>query len=403
MVGRTIIYIEKEAVDMKIFDVIKYEGDNNVLVWKFPGEDFTTLSQLIVHESQEAIFFKDGKALDLFGAGRYTLHSQNIPLIRKIVNLPFNGESPFHCEVYFVNKVVSMDVKWGTEKPISIQDPKYKIILPISVQGQFAVQVLDSRQFVLSLVGTIAKFDQNTLMSYFRGILMMNIKDYIVRQFTDRNLSFLEIQGNLKTISDGIETTVVKEFQKYGLKLINFNVMDISPSENDNSYKKLKQALEKKAEMEVLGYNYQQERTYNILDTAAANEGTSSEIMGAGMGLGMGVNLGSTIGNFMGGLSSVSEPSVDSSQKEKEEGEKVVCPKCHNVLPENAKFCIICGTKIEKCDLVRCIHCGEMVPKGKFCMSCGKPLVRICPNCGEIQKDSAKFCMSCGSKLDDEV
>ena len=118
---------------MKVFDVVKYEGENNVLVWKFPGEDFNTLSQLVVHETQEAVFFKDGQALDLFKAGRYTLHSQNIPLIRRLVNLPFNGESPFHCEVFFVNKVVSMDIKWGTINPISIQDPIYKIILPISV------------------------------------------------------------------------------------------------------------------------------------------------------------------------------------------------------------------------------------------------------------------------------
>ena len=85
---------------MAIFDVIKYEGNNDVLVWKFPGEDFTTLSQLIVHESQEAAFVKDGQILDIFKAGRHTLHSQNIPLLRKLVNLPFGGVSPFHCEVY---------------------------------------------------------------------------------------------------------------------------------------------------------------------------------------------------------------------------------------------------------------------------------------------------------------
>ena len=156
---------------MKVFDVIKYEGGNDILVWKFPGEDFNTLSQLIVHESQEALFFKDGKALDLFRAGRYTLHSQNIPLIRRVVNLPFNGESPFHCEVYFINKVVSMDVKWGTTE-MPIQDPIYKIIVPINVYGQFAVQVVDSKKFILEMVGTIKQFDHNTLLTYFRGIFV---------------------------------------------------------------------------------------------------------------------------------------------------------------------------------------------------------------------------------------
>ena len=100
---------------MAIFEVIKYEGDNSTFVWKHPAEDFNTKSQLIVHETQEALLFKNGVALDLFTAGRHTLDTQNIPLLRKFVNLPFGGVSPFHCEVYFINKVVSMDVLWGNK------------------------------------------------------------------------------------------------------------------------------------------------------------------------------------------------------------------------------------------------------------------------------------------------
>ena len=190
---------------MKVFDVIKYEGTNDVFVWKFPGEDFNTLSQLIVHESQEAVFFKDGKALDLFGAGRYTLHTQNIPLIRRMINLPFNGESPFHCEVYFINRAVSLDVNWGTESAIPIQDPLYKIILPVRANGQFGVRVSDSRKLLINLVGTISQFDQSTLKKYFKGILLTNIKDFIAAQFVKNQVSFLEIHSHLKTISEGIE------------------------------------------------------------------------------------------------------------------------------------------------------------------------------------------------------
>lgn len=157
---------------MKIFDIIKYDGPNDTFVWKFPGEDFNTLSQLIVAESQEALFFKDGKALDLFGPGKYTLHTQNIPFIRRLVNLPFNGESPFHCEVYFINKVVSMDVKWGTTSPIPIQDAIYKIILPICANGQFAVRVTDSKKLLVKLVGTISVFDQLTLKNISKAFYL---------------------------------------------------------------------------------------------------------------------------------------------------------------------------------------------------------------------------------------
>ena len=387
---------------MKVFDVIKYEGGNNVLVWKFPGEDFNTLSQLIVHESQEALFFKDGKALDLFRAGRYTLHSQNIPLIRRVVNLPFNGESPFHCEVYFINKVVSMDVKWGTMSPMPIQDPIYKVILPISAYGQFAVQVVDSKKFILGMVGTVRQFDQGTLLSYFRGILLTNIKDYIVGQFAEKKISFLEIQGNLKNISTGIEKCVANEFEKYGLRLINFNVISIEPSQDDSSYLRLKRTLAKKAEMEILGYNYQQERTYEILGTAAANEGNSGNIMGVGMGLGMGANIGNTIGDLMENTTSNVQNNI--RRAEQAEEEMIKCPSCKNDIPADAKFCIHCGAKIEKkmeSDKIVCPHCGEKVPKGKFCMSCGKEIEKVCPKCGEKVAENAKFCVNCGTKIEE--
>lgn len=397
---------------MKIFDVIKYEGENDVFVWKFPGEDFNTLSQLIVHETQEAVFFKNGQALDLFHAGRYTLHSQNIPLIRKFVNLPFNGESPFHCEVFFINKVVSMDVKWRTKSAIPIQDPIYKIILPIQANGQFAVQVEDSKKFLLEMVGQVQQFDQQILMDYFRGILMTNIKDYIVKEFNAKRISFLEIQGKLKEISDGIGGLLAQEFTKYGLCLVNFNVMDVAPLENDSSYLSLKKALEKRAEMQVLGYSYQQERAYNILDTAAANEGTTSEFIGAGLGMSMGMNIGNTVGNFMGeATSSVqkkSEHTIESNASDKmeknngtdEQVEKELCQNCKSILPENAKFCPVCGAEqIEDTDELICPYCGERVPRGKFCIVCGKNIQNLCPKCGATISSEMKFCMSCGEKL----
>lgn len=384
-----------------MFEVIKCECNNKTLVWKFPGEDFNTLSQLIVHESQEAIFFKDGKALDHFKAGRYTLHSQNIPIIRKLVNLPFNGQSPFHCEVYFVNKTVSMDINWSTPNAMPIQDPIYKIIVPINVRGQFAVQVIDSKQFLVQLVGTLNKFEQQTLIEYFRGVLMTNIKDYIVKQFVEKGISFLEIQGNLKIISDGIAQYLASEFATYGLRLVNFNIYDIEPVESDASYQKLKQALAKKAEMQVLGYNYQQERAYDFLEIAAANEGTSAEFMGAGLGLGMGMNMGNAVGGFVNNtVTNNITPSQSSIEKTQNEEKKRVCAVCNQELPENAQFCLSCGAKVKQNDnTVICPQCGEEVPKGKFCMACGQSMEFKCPDCGGKLEKEAKFCMNCGRKI----
>jgi len=385
---------------MKIFDVIKYEGPNDVFAWKFPGEDFNTLSQLIVHESQEAIFFKDGQALDVFGPGRVTLHTQNIPLIRRIVNLPFNGESPFHCEVYFINKTVSMDVMWGTTSPMSIQDAIYKIILPVRANGQFGVRVVDGKKLLVNLVGTIPEFNQKNLKDAFRGILLTNIKDYVAKQFVQKQISFLEIQSHLKEISYGIQSDLASEFEKYGIELVNFNVNDISAPEDDPSYQQLKKALAKKAEMTVMGYDYQQERTFNILDRAASNEGGAAGIMNAGMGLGMGINIGGVVGGAMGNAAAnivntdVKSPSVKKTIK---------CSKCGEEIPEGAKFCLSCGQKVEdpKDDsMVKCPKCGASVPKGKFCLECGFKFNTNCSKCGAELIPGAKFCLECGTKVE---
>lgn len=390
---------------MKVFDVIKYEGPNDVFVWKFPGEDFNTLSQLIVHESQEAVFFKDGQALDLFGAGRYTLHTQNIPLIRRAVNIPFNGESPFHCEVYFINKVVSMDVLWGTNSPIPIQDASYGVIIPVRANGQFAVRVVDSKKLLLKLVGTIEEFNQSTLKKYFKGILLTNIKDYIATQFAQNKVSFLEIHSHLKEIAKGIRNDLADEFIQYGIELVNFSINEITPPEDDPSYLRLKNALDKKAEMSVMGYDYQQERAFNVLDRAAENEGSSADIMGAGMGLGMGINIGNVLGGTMGGAMTNVQPNMQSivSEQDNPVSKRIKCTVCGATIPDNSKFCLECGTKVElsKTEGMKvCPKCGACVPEGKFCLECGAKIENVCSKCGAELVDGAKFCLECGNKIE---
>ena len=166
---------------LAITEVIKYEGDNSTFVWKHPKEDFNTSSQLIVHETQEAVFFLNGQALDLFGAGRHTLETQNIPLLRKIANLPTGGETPFHCEVYFINKTEQMAIRWGTDSKVQYMEPTYGFPIAIGASGELSLSVEDSRKLLVKLVGTEAVLGQAKLIQFFRAFLMTRVKTYIAQ------------------------------------------------------------------------------------------------------------------------------------------------------------------------------------------------------------------------------
>ena len=150
---------------MAIVEVVKYDGSPDVLVWKYPSQELGTWTQLIVNESQEAVLYKGGKIFDIFQSGRHTLSTENIPLLNKIVNLPFGGRSPFTAEVWFVNKLYSLNVKWGTPTPIQVQDPKYGVFVPVRANGQFGIQIKDAEKFLVKLVGTASVFDRQNLVN----------------------------------------------------------------------------------------------------------------------------------------------------------------------------------------------------------------------------------------------
>ena len=154
----------------------KYEGDNSTFIWKHPCEDFNTSSQLIVHESQEAILFLNGQALDLFGPGRHTLETENIPILRRLINFPTGGESAFHCEVYFINKTEQMAIRWGTDSKVQYVEPTYKFPISIGASGEMSLCVDDSRKLLVKLVGTERALDRQQLTAYFRSIFSRSTK-----------------------------------------------------------------------------------------------------------------------------------------------------------------------------------------------------------------------------------
>lgn len=432
---------------MAIVEVIKYNGGSDVFAWKYPSEEIGTWSQLIVNESQEAILYKGGQALDLFTSGRHTLETANIPFLNKIINLPFGGRSPFAAEVWYVNKVHSLDIKWGTPTPIQLQDPKYKIFVPIRSYGQFGIQIEDSRKFLMKLVGTLTVFNKENIIKYFRGLYLTKVKDSISSYMVKKGVCALEINAYLDELSEYSKERITPVLEEYGIKLINFYINDINIPEGDSAVEKLKNALSKRAEMDIVGYSYEQERSFDTLEGAATNPSSGqSGIMGAGIGLGMGVGIGGGLGNQMNkitenintqeikkcakcdsniikgnkfcGNCGYDTEKADESVKTSDE---IPCSSCGYHFTKKTKFCPECGKAYNPCafcgaDLkvgdTKCVTCGKEVPKScskcgilivdsktKFCPECGESLIKKCSSCGNTIEGKPKFCPECGEKL----
>lgn len=432
---------------MAVIDVIKYNGGPDVFAWKYPSEEIGTWTQLIVNESQEVILYKGGQALDLFASGRHTLETANIPLLNNIVNLPFGGRSPFAAEVWYINKIFSLDIKWGTPTPIQLQDPKYKVFVPLRSYGQFGIQIEDSRKFLMKLVGTLPIFDKTNITKYFRGLYLTKVKDAISVYIMKKQVSVLEINAYLDELSEHLKEKMGPVLAEYGIRLINFYVNDISLPEDDSAIIKLKEALAKRAEMNIVGYNYVQERSFDTLEGAATNPSSGQAgLMGAGMGLGMGVGIGGNFGQQLGGIAQAINTSAlkkcpnchadmeankrfcgncgfDSQSTNDLQGNSnyITCSNCGHTFSKNVKFCPECGDTYKPCafcgadlketatqchvcgkeTLKPCAKCGTLIPGGniKFCPECGEPQVKKCPNCGNLIQGDSKFCSECGTKI----
>lgn len=227
--------------------IIKYEGDNETLVWKHPIEDFNFGSQLIVHESQEAIFFRDGQALDLFGAGRYTLQTQQLPLLEKVYKLPTDTEGTFHSEVYFVNLATQMGVKWGTDSKVRLFDPASGLHIEIGASGEFNIRVTDSRKLLLKVVGTTGGLGQDQLLGigngkgFFRSMVMTQVKSYLAQTIKENAINILEIDEHLMALSGALRERINAALDEYGLTMPEFYVSRIVTPDDDPNFRRMKE------------------------------------------------------------------------------------------------------------------------------------------------------------------
>ena len=431
--------------------IIKYEGDNETLVWKHPIEDFNFGSQLIVHESQEAIFFRDGQALDLFGAGRYTLQTQQLPLLEKIYKLPTDTEGTFHSEVYFVNLATQMGVKWGTDSKVRLFDPASGLHIELGASGEFNIRVTDSRKLLLKVVGTTGGLGQEQLLGigngkgFFRSMVMTQVKSYLAQTIRENAINILEIDEHLMALSGALRERINAALDEYGLTMPEFYVSRIVTPDDDPNFRRMKEqyaeqyllvrqesirkaeaeaAADRKAveaqtaaRMKIIGAQGEAEalkiqkqaeaEAYRMQAEAEAAEmrmkgytyqqETSRQVGLEAMknGLGGGTNAAGALGDLAGlGVSLGAMGSVIGMTKD------ALSPMTQDAAQMGAAV----GAAVAGC--WDCQACGRKNITTNFCPDCGgkKPESKTgwdCVQCG-TKNIQSKFCPNCGAKKPEE-
>jgi len=343
---------------MSLLQVIKFDGPAHVLVWKYPKSDITTGSRLIVGPSQEAVFVRGGTICDVLGPGTYILDTENLPILSALISLPFGRRSPFTAEIFFVNKLDILDIKWGTTRHIQLQDPVFHVVIPLRAFGQYGVRVVDAGRFLEHLVSTQRSYTVQDLSDYFRGVMGSRIVEELSSYLLGKEICFLEANAHLSEIADGVRQGLEPSFAEYGIQLVHFCITSINAPEGDESVRKLRQVLSRRHEMDVLQFNYQQDRSFDVLEQAAQSLGGDAGAAGIGVGAALGSVLAGTVQNTV--QTAVQTPG----------------------------FCSGCG--------------AALAPESLFCSKCGKPVstaVAYCPKCGAAFQEGSRFCSRCGQAV----
>lgn len=349
---------------MALFDVIRFNGlaSKDWLIYKYPSDDISYFSQLIVQEGQIAVFVKGGTICDVFGPGSYSLDTDNLPILKNLLKIPFGGKTPFSAEIYFINTTIRFDINWGTSDPIQLIDPKYHVKLRIRAFGQMGVKVLDPVLLMQDLIGgmplmDIVKFDK--VKEYYRGLLVLKVKSSIADSIISKQISVLEISPLLSSLSENVKTELSPEFEKHGFGVQSFYIHSINFPDDD--FQKINSLLEDRAAFEIMGdQRYLTKRAFDVYDKAAGNKsGVAGAFAASGVGLGAALHIGSSLHHTVG------NPMKQAARSH------MLCPSCNADIPASSKFCPECGFNTQE----RICSCGfKLLPGNKFCPECGKKI-----------------------------
>lgn len=336
-------------------------------------------AQLIVRESQAAVLFYKGKSYDAFGPGRHTLATGNIPILTKVLAVPWAMTSPLRAEVCMVNMKVFPNLKWGTRDPVAFRDSELGLVR-LRAHGVFNIQVVQPVLFINTLAGTMGTFTTEAIEEYLRRVIVSRFNDHLGEHLD----TLFNLPGRYDELSAGLKTRLGEDFGRFGLALRQLYIGSITPPPD------VQKAIDDKGRLAVIQDLDRLVKMKAAMAMEKASE--SSGNAGSGMGMGLGFMMPALFAGLFRGEGTPSGPAGAAA-----------CPDCGNPVPPDGRFCPHCGHQQIVFD--RCRNCGKnLPPNARFCPRCGKPAdwkgaPAVCPKCGVENLPGSVFCNGCGEKL----